>query len=243
MNWVRNTLFTFVAVGLAGCASAPQQGGTSASTPSSSAAGGETSAPAYTLDARETASCSSAAPLSAQYNATVDRSAFDAALFDKAVLHYTNVKRCNNGLNPLSADLGLRRAASVHSQDMAQQNFFGHTSPVAGRAKLTDRLKGNGVQFRAAAENLAKRSRLQLISGKPYTVIDRASCTFAYSGQTIQPHSYRTMASELVDQWEASPEHRTNLMNPRYTRLGTGGSFQENARNCGDIVATQNFAA
>lgn len=240
MSWVRNTLFTFVAIGVAGCASAPQQGSGTANTQTTSA--GSSVDPAYTLGNRSSASCPSGNELGPRYNVPVDRTAFNAELFDKAVLHYTNVARCNNGLDPLNADLGLRRAANVHSQDMAQKNFFGHDSPVPGRRKLTDRLKGNGVQFQAAAENLATRSRLRLISAKPYTVVDRASCTFAYGGETIQPHTYRTMASQMVDLWEASPEHRTNLLNPRYTRLGSGGSFKANPRNCGDIIATQNFA-
>ena len=94
-----------------------------------------------------------------------------------------------------------------------------------------------------ASENIALRSRLQLISGRSFTVQNRATCEFAYDGQPIQAHSYRTMAQDFVQAWEESPGHRANLLSPTYKRLGTGGSFKANPRNCGDIVATQNFAA
>lgn len=189
------------------------------------------------------AGCAQVGGLDARYDRQVAMEAFDEALFDSAVLHFTNQRRCAAGLAPLSPDTGLRRSASTHSSDMARMGFFSHTSPVPGRAKLTDRLNESGVRYRAAAENLATRSRLQLVSGKQFTVLDRSSCAFAYGGQQIQPHSYRTLAQQFVEVWESSPQHRENMMNTAYTRMGAGGRFQPNERNCGDIVATQNFAA
>jgi len=188
-------------------------------------------------------SCPSANALGPQYDAIVPSNSIDATLFDAAVLHYTNVRRCANGIAPLVGDRALLQAAAAHSNDMANLNFFSHTSPVPGRAKLPDRLKGEGINFLDASENIAQRSRLQLISGRSFTVKDRATCDFAYDGQMIQPHSYRSMAADFVQAWEASPGHRQNLFNPIYKRLGTGGSFKPNSRNCGDIVATQNFTS
>jgi len=187
--------------------------------------------------------CPSANSLGSAYDATVRSDSFNEALFDQAVLHFTNVRRCENGLAPLVADSSLLRAARGHSVDMAQQNFFSHTSPTTG--SMQDRLNANNISYTAAAENLATRSILQVDSGRSFYVIDRPTCQFTYQqgGSPIPPHSYRSMAKVFVEVWEASPEHRVNLFNSRYTRLGTGGSYQPNSKNCGDIVATQNFAA
>jgi uncharacterized protein YkwD len=187
--------------------------------------------------------CSTVTALGPRYDATVDAATFDAALFDAAVLGLTNQRRCAIGVPPLAADSGLRQAASVHSADMVALNFYDHTSPAPGRTKMTDRLNGAGVSYRAAAENIGRASRLKLIGGKPYTVTDRATCSYAYDGVPIAAHSYRSLAEKLVQSWEGSSQHRQNLLGTSYTRLGTGASFKQNPQTCGDFIATQNFAA
>lgn len=244
--------FSFILVGCAGqggqnassggaSVNAPTQTAYAAPSNNYAAAPAPARAPAPTAIA--TANCPSANALGPQFDAVLPANSIDPVLFDTAVLHFTNVRRCANGIAPVAGDPALRQAAATHSNDMATLNFFSHTSPVPGRSNLPDRLKGAGINFLDASENIALRSRLQLISGRSFTVKNRATCDFAYDGQTIQPHTYRTMAQDFVQAWEDSPGHRANLFSPVYKRLGSGGSFKPNARNCGDIVATQNFAA
>ena len=81
-------------------------------------------------------SCSSIGTLGAAYDAPVSGDAFDNTLFDAAVLHFTNQQRRATGITPLSADSGLRSAASGHSADMARMNFFAHNSPVPVQDKV-----------------------------------------------------------------------------------------------------------
>lgn len=190
-------------------------------------------------------SCSTLRNLEAAHDAPVRGDAFNNMLFDEAVLSFTNQERCAGGLNPLSADAGLRSAAQGHSADMARMNFFAHGSPVPGKAKFTDRMRNAGASFTAAAENLGQSSILSFDSGRQFFVIDRSACQFSYQqgGAPVPPHSYRSLAQTIVRSWKNSPEHRQNLMGSQYTRLGTGGAISPNAQNCGDIVATQNFAA
>ncbi len=188
------------------------------------------------------ASCA-ALSLDARYDRPVLQNGFDNALFDAAVLHYTNERRCANGVPPLAGDPGLQQAAGIHSEDMATRRFFSHTSPVPGRETLRDRLIGEGVKIRSAAENIATRPRLQIAGGQPFFVVDRQNCSFSLEGRPVQPHTYNTLAQSFVTQWENSPGHRENLMNPEFTRLGSGGGIQSNPEVCGDIVATQNFAS
>lgn len=191
------------------------------------------------------ASCSSLGSLGSAYDTAIPATSIDQALFGEAILHYTNERRCASGLNPLRADSGLTTAATGHSQDMARLNFFGHDSPVPGKGKFHDRMRQAGVSFTAAAENLGRNSLLSLDSGRQFYVIDRASCQFTYQqgGAPIAPHTYRSLAQEFVTSWINSPGHRANLLGSQYTRLGSGGALKANAANCGDIVATQKFAA
>jgi len=181
--------------------------------------------------------------LDARFNRPVLQGNFDNALFDAAVLHYTNERRCANGIAPLAGDPLLQNAAGIHSADMATHRFFSHNSVVPGRETLDDRLKASGVKLRSAAENIATRPRLQIAGGQPFYVVDSANCQFTSNGKEVQPHTYNSIAESFVTQWENSPGHRENLFNPEFTKLGSGGSIQSNEQVCGDIVATQNFAS
>ena len=68
---------------------------------------------------------------------------------ESQMLSMINEDRADAGLQPLRADSGLRSGALKHSQDMAKNNFFSHTSPTNGT--FSQRASGTG----ASAENLA----------------------------------------------------------------------------------------
>ena len=230
----RNSLFTMLAtLALTGCI---QVGGSAPKVVTPFNLGN-------TAAALPTVSCSDLPRLGPEFDQVIGRNALDPVLFEKSVLHSTNVRRCANGLNPLAEDSTLTRVASGHSSDMVRLGFFGHDSPVPGKNSLRDRMDAGNVSYRAFAENLATQSRLQLESGRPYSIQDATSCQFSYDGRPIEAHTYRSLGLAFVDAWEQSPGHRKNLLNPIYTRLGVGSAYKPNAKHCGDIVATQNFAA
>jgi uncharacterized protein YkwD len=54
---------------------------------------------------------------------------------------------------PLRWNSKLQQAASAHSHDMADHNFFNHKSATNGTT-LTERLRSVGYQFQAAGENI-----------------------------------------------------------------------------------------
>lgn len=54
---------------------------------------------------------------------------------------------------PLAVDARLTRAALLHSQDMAQRNFFSHTGSDGSRPG--DRITRQGYAWSAAGENIA----------------------------------------------------------------------------------------
>ena len=72
---------------------------------------------------------------------------------EEEVLSLVNQERSKIGLKPLQMDWELARVARMKSQDMAQKNYFSHTSPTYGSP--FDMMKQFGINFRTAGENIA----------------------------------------------------------------------------------------
>lgn len=74
--------------------------------------------------------------------------AFELQSFDLA-----NAARAKLGLQPFVWDDKAAEAARKHSQDMGAKGYFDHDDP-SGRSPF-DRMKQDGIAYRAAAENIA----------------------------------------------------------------------------------------
>jgi uncharacterized YkwD family protein/spore coat assembly protein SafA len=74
--------------------------------------------------------------------------------YENEVIRLVNEIRVKNGLNTLTADWQLSRVARYKSQDMKDNNYFSHTSPVYGSPFTM--IKNFGISYRSAAENIAK---------------------------------------------------------------------------------------
>lgn len=77
--------------------------------------------------------------------------------YAKQVLDLVNTERTKNGLKPLVLDEALNAVALAHSKDMADRNYFSHSSPEGER--MGDRLKKAGISYSAAGENIAAGQR------------------------------------------------------------------------------------
>lgn len=84
---------------------------------------------------------------------TVKPSVSTASEMEKEVLEIVNQERTSRGLKPLTWAEDLANVARAHSRDMINRNFFSHTNPD-GQSPF-DRIKANGISYRAAAENIA----------------------------------------------------------------------------------------
>ncbi|MDL4843196.1 CAP domain-containing protein [Aquibacillus rhizosphaerae] len=73
--------------------------------------------------------------------------------FQTKVVELTNQRREEKGLAPLDADPELTKVAQVKAEDMANSNYFSHTSPNYGSP--FDMMKQFGVEYTTAAENIA----------------------------------------------------------------------------------------
>lgn len=74
--------------------------------------------------------------------------------FENQVINLTNQQRSKAGLKPLKANWELSRVARHKSEEMANLNYFSHTSPRYGSP--FDMIRAFGISFRAAGENIAK---------------------------------------------------------------------------------------
>lgn len=74
--------------------------------------------------------------------------------YEAEVVRLVNEIRVENGLNPLTQDWELSRVARYKSQDMKDNNYFSHTSPVYGTP--FQMMKSFGISYRSAGENIAK---------------------------------------------------------------------------------------
>lgn len=77
-----------------------------------------------------------------------------AASYEQEVIRLVNEIRAENGLNALTYDWELSRVARYKSQDMKDNRYFSHTSPVYGTP--FEMIKNFGISYRSAGENIAK---------------------------------------------------------------------------------------
>lgn len=73
---------------------------------------------------------------------------------ENEILKLVNKERSENGLSALEMDWQVNRVASYKSQDMADNNYFSHTSPTYGSP--FDMLSSFNINYRSAGENIAK---------------------------------------------------------------------------------------
>jgi uncharacterized YkwD family protein len=69
------------------------------------------------------------------------------------IVNLVNQERVKAGLQPLKVNFKLVKIARLKAQDMADNNYFSHTSPTYGSP--FDMMKAEGVGYRYAGENIA----------------------------------------------------------------------------------------
>ena len=72
------------------------------------------------------------------------------------VFNLINAQRTKNGLSALKIDSEVQNVARIKAQDMVDNNYFSHTSPIYGSP--FDMLKSFKVSYKTAGENIAGNS-------------------------------------------------------------------------------------
>lgn len=166
---------------------------------------------------------------------------FNEALLDRSILAEANYQRCLKNRPPLRPLSQLRLPAERHSNWMARSDTLSHTSAIAGRATLRDRINSTGLPVRSAAENIAQVPLFDLTPR--FRVVDAGRCRFAApDGRNLGPHSYSSLARKVVDLWMHSPGHRRNLLSRSTNYMAAAASLSPDSQFCGEIYITQIFA-
>ena len=84
--------------------------------------------------------------------------------YEQEVIRLVNEIRAQHGLKALTYDWQLARVARYKSQDMKDNKYFSHTSPVYGSP--FQMMKSFGITYRSAGENIARGQR------SPQAVVD-----------------------------------------------------------------------
>jgi uncharacterized protein YkwD len=134
-----------------------------------------------------------AATLAASALASNPRRGTAAALtpLERGVLADINAFRRHHGLAPLRISVELTRAARQHSHEMAADGYFAHES------------FGGGVFWRRI-QHFYPSSSFGLWS----------------VGENLLWSSPDVSAAKALQMWEASPEHRENLLTARWREIG-----------------------
>ena len=165
-----------------------------------------------------------------EINQTVDFGIepLDEEKVEELVHQKINEERTQRGLSKLDYSEKLENIADKHSKDMAENNYFAHTSPsgqtMADRYEQANYICSidTGAVIQQGAENIAQTWYQEPISTESGTVLHE---------------SEEDVAEGLVTQWMNSPGHRKNILKPYWNNEGIGIYVTEDD----EVFATQNF--
>ncbi|MGO8670187.1 MAG: CAP domain-containing protein [Capsulimonadaceae bacterium] len=112
-----------------------------------------------------------------------------------------NAERTSRGITPLTVDPLLIEIARGHSSEMALLNYFSHQSPSVGLTTPLDRyLAGLRQSGSTIPDNMIVGENIY------YCSVSNARYDAAYGHKALMK----------------SPDHRANILNPEYTKIGVG---------------------
>jgi uncharacterized protein YkwD len=178
------------------------------------------------------------------FNQTIDVKNFNDKWLNACLFFATNEIRVSNKLSPLIHHEALEKAAWIHSKDMAEMDFFGHTNKKKKRHREpSDRATIAGILNPSIAENIIEgfvikyTSNTRVIAGNPGVFKDPETKA------PLATHSYISLTDELLRLWMQSEGHRENILSPKAVQLGCGTYlyFMEDFNRMPAVKATQNF--
>jgi uncharacterized protein YkwD len=128
---------------------------------------------------------------------------------DSCIINLINQDRESLGVAPLAVDVGLSSYTTRHSQQMAASGAIYHSGGSPLMPEPSD------SQFRAALP-------------QPWQ-----SAIFA--GENVGYDTQGCVAMNSL--YMSSPQHRANILNPRWTQMGIGDAFDSN----GALYSTEDF--
>lgn len=174
----------------------------------------------------------------------IDFSAIDADLLSAAVFHETNRKRAEYSRAALRYRPELQQAGRLQAVSMADAGVVSHRNPRRNLRTLAERLAYVGLNAAFAAENTAMTFAIRYEPGRAvYRREEGGRVLFSYvpDGQPIRPHTYRSFAESLLNQWMRSADHRENILDESPRELGTGHAYARNEQGMDVFYSVQVF--
>ncbi len=159
-------------------------------------------------------------------------SGFNSDIIEDYIYKFTNDERQKRDITGLSRIDEIETIARSHSLDMSNRNYYSHDTPEGLDA--TDRGNKAGYDCRkdfgsyytvGLGENIAQSYTYSSYMTKGLT----SSYTWLEDEETL--------AKKLVDGWMNSADHRENILNKKYDRIGVGIAVNKDET----VYATQNF--
>ena len=140
-----------------------------------------------------------------------------------------NIERRHAGLRPLALDTMLIAIARGHSRDMAERDYFSHSSPEGEDFLSRYKKKGFvcsvrvGQHISVGAENISQNNL--------YSSVTYMDAEAHYSWNSLEE-----IARSTVGDWLKSPGHRENILQPVFRSHGVGAAIKD-----GKVYITDNF--
>jgi uncharacterized protein YkwD len=142
--------------------------------------------------------------------AIVDPNNYDMHLLSAAVFFATNKMRESKHAKPLKFSPQLRDAATVHTSQMIEKNFFDHFN------RQTPELRG-------------PEQRIGLFGVAQTPLAENVDLT--YIQEVNNKTTYLELAEKIVQDFYDSPPHRKNMLGKDYTHLGCAAIFEPSNKN------------
>jgi uncharacterized protein YkwD len=145
-------------------------------------------------------------PNSVQQSTKSEVLAYATDIGSNSLVSATNQKRAAAGVGALTYNDKLTKAAQNKANDMATRDYWSHNTPEGTTPWIF--ITNTGYNYSIAGENLA----------------------FGYRITSTNP-----VTNELgvIDGWMASPTHKDNMLNSRFTEVGFGIANSPSYQNLG----------
>lgn len=175
----------------------------------------------------------------------IDFQALDYPRLNAAIFYVTNETRQKHNLPVLAYAAELECAAWNHARRMVEKNFFSHTDPTDSK-RQTPELRGRlaGIANPYLAENIADCFAINYDGQRGiYPLEKQGQFSYTWKGKPIPPHTYLSLAEEVVNIWMNSSGHQANILSKQALQLGCGAYFYYDANNLSmpKFKVVQNF--
>lgn len=179
-----------------------------------------------------------------RFNEVIDVTNLDIERINAALFFVTNQMRAKKKLPILEHHIKLEKMATAYSNDMVAYNFFDHNHKKSSKLRTPkDRAIAIGITNPYIAENIIEGYLLSYKSNTEVIIDGPGEFRYAKTKKKILPHTYLTLADDLVDRWMHSKGHRANILSKDALQLGCGvADFTDKKFNAmPSLKATQNF--